>query len=271
MTIVEALLLGFIQGATEFLPVSSSGHLVLVPNILGLPDPSLNAVVIAHMGTLLAVLIYFARDLSQVWREVWRGLALRQPFGTPEARLGWYIALGTAPAALVGYLFEERFDALFAAPAWAAAFLLVTAAFLTLGEKLLSGRKNVDSMSWLDALIIGIFQMFALMPGLSRSGSTITAGLLRQLDRQSAARFSFLLSVPIILGTGLFQVQEMATGERLAGEVPLLLLTFVVSFVVGYASIHYLLAWLRQRSLIPFAIYCAAFGGLYLLITSLTA
>lgn len=266
MSLLEALILGFVQGVTEFLPVSSSGHSVLVPAILGMPEPGLSAIVVAHQGTLLAVLVYFWRDIWLILKGVWQGLAARQPLGNTEARLGWYILLASIPAALAGYLLESKLELAFADPRWSAGFLIVTAIFLLTGERLLSGRKDLASITWVDALTVGVFQMFALMPGLSRSGSTITAGLVRGLNRPSAARFSFLLSIPVILGAGLLKLVELLGAAQLGEAWLPLLVTFLVSAVTGYACIHFLLQWLRQRSLIPFAIYCAAFGSLYLLV-----
>ena len=269
MSILEALILGIIQGATEFLPVSSSGHLVLVPAILGLPEPGLSAVVVVHQGTLLAALLYFRRDIGLILKGVWQGLATRRPLDNVESRLGWYIILASIPAAVAGYLLESKLEAAFADPRWSAGFLLLTALFLWLGERWLTGQKGLEAMSWLDALVIGVFQMFALMPGLSRSGSTITAGLVRGLNRPTAARFSFLLSLPVILGAGMLKLVELLGAPESSGEWLPLALAFVVSAATGYACIHFLLQWLRQRSLIPFAIYCAAFGSLYLLFSFL--
>lgn len=265
MSLLEALILGFVQGATEFLPVSSSGHSVLVPAILGLPAPSLSAIVVAHQGTLLAVLLYFWRDVWLILKGVWQGLVARQPLGSVEARLGWYIVLASIPAAAAGYALESKLELAFADPRWAAGFLILTAIVLLTGERLLSGRKDLATITWVDALVVGIFQMFALLPGLSRSGSTITAGLARGLNRPSAARFSFLLSIPVILGAGMLKLVEMLGAAELEETWLPLLAIFVVAAVTGYACIHFLLQWLRQRSLKPFAAYCAIFGSFYLL------
>lgn len=261
MTIWEAIVLGIVQGATEFLPISSSGHSVLVPAVFGLAEPDLTAVIIAHQGTLLAVLAYFWRDVVGIVRGVLRGLAARAPLGNPEARLGWLIVWGSLPAAVVGLLFEERFEQLFADPRWSAGFLVITALLLVLGERLLSGGKRMAGIGWVDALIIGLFQMFALFPGLSRSGSTIVGGLLRGLNRETAARFSFLLGIPAIVGAGLLGLLDIA-----AADAPLLPLaaTFLAAFLVGIVCIHFLLQWLRTRRLYLFAVYCATVGILYL-------
>jgi undecaprenyl-diphosphatase len=258
--LIEAIILGVIQGATEFLPVSSSGHLVLFPALFGLTEPDLNLVSIAHQGTLLAVLIYFWRDLWAIIRGVVLGLLRRQPLETDEARLGWKIAAASVPAAVAGLLLKDYFEELFGEPRYAAVFLLGTALLLVVGERLRSGRKTLGQLSLLDALVVGFFQMVALLPGISRSGSTITAGLLRGLDREPAARFSFLLGVPAIAGAGLLALLDLIDAGNLASSWTLYAATFVAAAVTGYACIHFLLAWLRSHSLYLFAAYCALLG-----------
>ncbi len=267
MSILEAILLGIIQGATEFLPISSSGHLVLVPAIFGLSPPSLNMIAVAHLGTLVAVLIYFRHDIWQIIVGVFNGLVQREPMGTTDSRMGWYIAAGSIPAAAAGLLFADTFDEVFGNPTAAAFFLLVTALLLVWGERMLTGVKSLAEMSWLDAISIGLFQMLALMPGISRSGSTITGGLWRGLDRATAARYSFLLGVPAILGAGLLSLLDLQQSGTLLSEWQMLLAAFLSAAAVGYACIYFLLAWLRTHSLYIFAAYCALLGGGYLLWT----
>lgn len=264
MSLLEALLLGILQGATEFLPVSSSGHLVLVPAVLNLSPAGLTAVAIAHQGTLLAVIIYFFKDLWAIVLGVIGGLVRREPLGTPAARLGWLIAVGSIPAAVLGLLFESFFEELFGQPAWAAGFLLVTAALLVIGERLRSGHKPQAEMTWGDTIIIGLFQGLALFPGISRSGSTIVGGLLRGFDRSTAARYSFLLGIPAILGAGLLSLLDLIGSPDLASQIGPLAVVFVAAAVSGYACIHWLLQWVKRHSLIPFAVYCALFGIIYL-------
>lgn len=266
MTIIEAIILGIIQGATEFLPISSSGHLVLLPSILNLDEPNLNAIAIAHQGTLLAVLIYFRKDLWQIIRAVFTGLRAGKPWSEPQSRLGWYIALGSLPAVVVGLLFADTIDNVLAKPGPAAAALIVTGIILIIGERLISGRKRLLEMRWGDALAIGFAQALALVPGISRSGVTISAGLGRGLDRETAARYSFLLGVPAIAGAGLLAALDLMNSPTISEQIPELLLTFAAAAVVGYACIHFLLTWLRQRTLYLFAGYCIAFGAIYLLL-----
>ncbi len=265
MNILEAIILGIVQGATEFLPISSSGHLVLIPAWFGLTPPTLPVAAIMHEGTLLAVLIYFRRDVWQIVTAVLAGLRQRRPLATPEARLGWLIAFGSIPAAAAGLLLESFFEEVFGTPVYAASFLLATAVILVVGERLLSGRKSIAQMGWLDALIVGLFQMFAILPGISRSGSTITAGLWRGLDREAAARFSFLLGIPVILGAGLLGLGDVAASGNLGQQAPVLLAAFTAAAITGYVCIAFLINWLKQHSLYLFAGYCAVFGLLFLL------
>jgi undecaprenyl-diphosphatase len=269
MTIIEAIILGIIQGATEFLPISSSGHMVLIPASFNMTQPDLNAVAIAHLGTLLAVLVYFYKDLRDILTGTISGIKKGELMGTTEARLGWYIVVGSIPAAAAGLTLEDYFDKIFGTPTIAASFLLFTAALLLFGEYKRSGEKTLSKMSWLDAITIGFFQMIALFPGISRSGSTIVGGLLRGLDRELAARYSFLLGVPAILGAGMLSLFDLVGSADFNSQVPALVTTFVFSAIVGYACIHFLLQWLKQRSLIPFALYCSAFGIIFLVINAL--
>lgn len=265
MDIIEAIFLGIIQGATEFLPISSSGHLLLIPSIFGLSEPDINTIAITHLGTLLAIVVYFRRDLWQILAAVVGGLLIRRPLATVDARLGWYIAVGSVPAVIAGLLFEEYIEEVLAKPTIAAFMLIVTAVILVIGEQLLTGTKAISRMTWADSLVVGLAQALALIPGISRSGVTITAGLGRGLDRPTAARYSFLMGVPVIAGAGLLAALNLAQLPNLSDQVLALVASFLASAIVGYFCIHFLLNWLRQRSLYIFAAYCATFGTIYLL------
>jgi undecaprenyl-diphosphatase len=288
VNILQAFLLGILQGATEFLPVSSSGHLVLVPWLLGWVAPGLAFDAVVHWGTALAVVAYFWRDWVSLVVAVVRSLheltlrrsrpsvaagrspagerapgssAAAQPSqGSPDARLAWFVLLGTVPAAVIGWLLEDFFEGMFARPIAASAFLLVTAALLTTSERLGRRTRDLDTLAWSDALLVGLAQALAIFPGISRSGATIAAGLGRGLRREPAARFSFLLATPIILGAGLFKVVDLAQVGNLVTQVPTLFAGFVTSGVVGFACIYFLLRYLQRRRLYPFAVYCAAAG-----------
>lgn len=258
MTLFQAILLGIVQGATEFLPVSSSGHLVLVPHILAWQIPAQEAFVfdvLVQLGTLAAVILYFRRDLADITLAWTRALTARRPFSTPNALLGWYLLLATLPALIFGLLLKDQVEAAFDRPVHVAGFLLATAALLLLAEFAGKPQRPLTSLGWLDALLMGLFQVLALFPGVSRSGATITGGMLRGLDRPAAARFSFLMSVPVMLAAGALALLDLFAIPDLAGFLPVMLAGFLTAAAVGYLSIRWLLAFLARRSLIPFSIY----------------
>jgi undecaprenyl-diphosphatase len=265
MNILQALLLGLVQGATEFIPVSSSGHLVLVPWLLGWPSPSLAFDTMVHWGTMVAVVVYFWRTWRLLLSAWLRGL-VRWDWRNPLARLAWLLVLGTVPAAVIGYLLADWFESLFSEPTWVSLFLLGTAGILVLSEWLgaqsyaAGGARQIDSLRWPHALLIGLAQAAAIAPGISRSGMTMAMGLSGGLQRPDAARFSFLLSTPIIVGAGLFQLIELSSQPDALAQVPVLAIGFVVSAVVGYLCIGGLLRYLQRGRLYPFAVYCACLG-----------
>jgi len=268
VSLFQALVLGAVQGATEFLPVSSSGHLVLVPWLVGWPAPGLAFGSITHWGTAAAIIVCFRQELLQIVRALveWAARAVRSrrmeaisqaPY---EARLGLLIVLGSIPAAALGYVLNDFFEEMFARPVPAAAFLLVTALLLAGSERFGRRDRTLEGLAWVDALIVGLAQAAAILPGISRSGSTIAAGLGRRLERASAARFSFLLSVPVVLGAGLFKLVDLSSAGRLAEAAPALIVGFVVALGVGTVSIRFLMRQLRAGRLYPYAIYCAVAG-----------
>ena len=267
MSILEAILLGVIQGATEFLPISSSGHLILIPYLLNLSQPNLNVIAIAHFGTLLAVLVYFRRDVWAITVAVLRALHARRPFDDFQARLGWYIILGTIPVAVVGLLFNGLIDGVLASPAIASALLISTGLILIVGELLMTETKKLEAIGPFDTLIIALAQVLALLPGISRSGVTISAGLGRGFDRRSAARFGFLLGIPAIAGAAVFALVDLYRSPAEAAQAPQLLATFLSAALVGYLCIRFLMEWLRYKSFYPFAAYCLVLGALVLLLS----
>lgn len=260
MNIIQAILLGLLQGATEFVPVSSSAHLVLVPWLLGWDPPGLLFDTMVHWGTLLAVVAYFWRDWWAIATAWLHSLVRRDWRDDPQARLGWWIILGTIPAAVLGFLFEDFFESLFNRPAWVSFFLLVTAGLLVLAERLGRRVRAVASLGPADALLIGVGQAVAIAPGISRSGATITAGLLRGLTRPAAARFSFMLSSPAILGAGLLQLAKLFSSSDVTAQWPPLAAGLIAAAVSGWLCIWGLLRYLERRSLYPFAVYCAVAG-----------
>ena len=264
MGFLAAVLLGLVQAVTEFLPVSSTAHLLLVGEMLGesLGDPRFRAfVTIIQSGTTLAVLIYFRHDLWRIGVAWLRGLREGRPFGTPEARLAWYIALGTLPAAVLGKLLERRIESL---GNLVIAFSLVFWGLVMAGaERYASHRRTMEDLTARSALAIGIGQALALVPGTSRSGSTITTGMLLGFSREAAARFSFLLSVPIILGAGVYKLMKALPVLR--GEAAwrsATLVGTVVSALAGYLVIGWLLRYLRTRTTYLFVAWRIVVGVL---------
>jgi undecaprenyl-diphosphatase len=264
MSIFQAFILGIVQGATEFVPVSSSGHLVLVPWLLGWPDSTFSFEVLVQWGTLIAVFVYFWQDLWAITRGTISALVRGKPLETTSARLGWYIVLGTIPAVVFGFLLKDVFERVFAQPVHTAALLLGTAVVLLVAE--LCGRRirNLETLDWLDALIIGLWQVAALLPGISRSGATIGGAVLRGFNRESAARFSFLLSVPAMLGAGLLAILDLTQSGTLLHDLPVLLVGFGSAALSGYLCIRWLLSYLKRHSLYVFSAYCAVVGALCL-------
>ncbi len=268
---IQALVLGLIQGATEFLPVSSSGHLTIAPWLLGWPNSSLLFDTVVHWGTLLAILVVFWRDFLRIAQATLISL-LRRSLDDVHARLGWFIVLGSIPAAVTGLLFKDFFEQLFASPPAAGGFLLVTALLLW-GSEWLGRReglhKNMEAITFWDAVVIGLAQAIALAPGISRSGSTMAAGLARGVQRETAARYSFLLGAPAFLGAGLLQLSDALAVDpaTVASQAPLLFVGFAASALSGFVAIRFLLAYLRQRTLTIFALYCAGVGVLVLLLS----
>lgn len=269
MNAIQAIILGIVQGLTEFIPVSSSGHLVIVPWALGWPNPGLLFDTMLHWGTLAAVIVYFWRDWIGIIRGFFRSLATRGPWSSapdgrladPFNRLAWAIILGTIPAVVIGYLFNDFVESLFNTPAAVGAFMLVTAAILALSERYGRRERPLASINIPDSVAVGFAQAAAIAPGLSRSGATISAGLARGLDRESAARYSFLLGTPAILGAGLLQLFKLMQGTETSATPALaVVLGTVTAAVVGYLCIRFLLAYLRRGKLYPFAIYCALVG-----------
>jgi undecaprenyl-diphosphatase len=269
--IIQAIVLGTVQGLTEFVPVSSSGHLVIVPWLLGWESQSLLFDTVLHWGTLLSIIAVFWRDLWAIFVATLTSL-VRRSLDDPNARLGWFIVVGSIPAAVTGLLFKDFFEALFSSPLAVGFFMLFTAAILTGSEQLAKrgrARDDLTTMRWGQAVLTGLAQAVALAPGISRSGSTMATGLATGLRREEAARFSFLLGSPVFFGAALLQLLdtlEVAPGDVTA-QLPALFVGAVVSAIVGYLAIRGLLAYLRRRSLYVFAIYCVVVGILVILLS----
>jgi undecaprenyl-diphosphatase len=279
MSVFQVLVLAVLQGVTELFPVSSLGHSVIIPSLLrwhiNQADPTFLAfLVLLHVGTATALVIYFWRDWVGIVRAVLRSAIAGRMAGTPDERLGWRLIAGTIPVGLVGTLFQKQVQALFANPRAAAVFLIVNGAIMFLGERLRrravmaeEGRTALDQLSVRTAVGIGSAQILALLPGISRSGSSMVAGLFANLTHEAAARFSFLLATPVILGAGVLKIPDLFTPTALP-HLPVYLLGGVVAGIAAYLSVAYLMRYFRVGRLDPFAIYCAAFGILSLILLS---
>jgi undecaprenyl-diphosphatase len=253
----QALLLGIVQGLGEFLPISSSAHLILVPRYLNWPDPGLAFDVALHLGTLLAVLIYFRTDLI---RFVHAFLSPRDVTLASDRRLVGQILLATVPGAVLGLLFEHRIETTFRSPGLVACTLIGLGVVLALADRLNRGNKEIPDITWTMALAIGLAQGLALIPGISRSGITITTALFLGVVRPAAARFSFLMSIPIIAGAGILKAPEIfAAPDKLP-----VLLGFTGSAVSGFLAIWILLRYVQARSFMPFVVYRWLLGAFVL-------
>lgn len=263
MTLLQALILGVVQGITEFLPVSSSGHLVIFPYMMGwdIPKDELFVFnVLIQMGTLVAVILFFWKDLVEIMRAWLRGVRNRAPFVEQKSMMGWYLIVATIPAGIAGLFLKDQIEAAFSSVSATATGLLITAGLLLLAEwptKQANVKTNVD---WLDAIVIGVYQALAIFPGVSRSGSTMTGGMLRYLTRQSAAKFSFLMSIPIMLAAGGLAIFDLLAIPDLANFLPNLIAGFVMATLVGYLAIVWLLRFLANHSLRYFAVYLIVLG-----------
>jgi undecaprenyl-diphosphatase len=261
MSLLQAILLGIIQGLTEFLPISSSAHLVLTPYLLGWEIPAQDAFVfdvLVQVATLVGVFAYFWKDLLAIAGAFLDGIRKRQPFEEPQARAGWFILLASLPAGVVGLAIKDLVEQAFASPAATAGFLLITAGLLVVAERAGKRQRSSEEMNWIDALVMGCAQALAVFPGISRSGATIAGGMLRDLKRPDAARFSFMMSIPIMLAAGLLGVKDLLEIPHFADLLPVYLPGFIAAAVTGYLAIRWLLGFLTRRPLYVFSIYCAA-------------
>ncbi|MEO6458528.1 MAG: undecaprenyl-diphosphatase UppP [Chloroflexia bacterium] len=267
MDLFQALVLGLVQGLTEFLPISSSAHLLIVPWLFGWNNRALNSIqfeVALHMGTLLAVLVYFAQDWRRLIVAFVQSVLERRIGDDPDRRLVWYIVFATVPAFLVGVLAESQIDEVFHDPnnlrgglLIIAVMMIVMGALLLLAERIGKHVIELKNITLGTALGIGVAQALALVPGVSRSGSTITTGLFLGLKRDAAARFSFLLSTPIVLGVGLKKLYDLLLGTEgiPADQTGGFVIGFLAAMISGFLCIFFLMRYLQRRSTAPFIWY----------------
>ncbi len=267
MDLIQAIILGIIQGLTEFLPISSTAHLRIVPALLGWADPGPAFTAVIQLGTLLAVLIYFRVDLGQAilgWVKSFKG---GEAAKTHEAKMGWAVFIGTLPIVVLGFLFRHSIEG----PArslivvgWALIGMAILLAAAEFGAK---HKRTIDDIKPMDGLIVGLFQCIALIPGASRSGSTITGGLFDGLNRTAAARFSFLLSVPSVFAAAMLELVKQRHDFTGALMMPAIVAT-IFAFVVGYGAIGFLMKFLQTQSVMVFVIYRVVLGALILFLVA---
>lgn len=260
MSTLESIVLGIVQGLTEFLPISSSGHLRIVPALFGWEDPGAAFTAVCQLGTMAAVLLYFRKDLLQVAKAWFAGL--RDPVArqTLDSRIGWYLIIGTIPIGIVGLIFKHQIEGPLRSLEVIGATLVLFSIVMAIVDIRAKQDREIKDLDTRSGLMIGVVQALALIPGVSRSGSTITAGLYLGFTREAAARFSFLLSVPAVVLSGLFELKDIGSHDgAAAGTVPTIIAT-IVAFGVGYASIAFLLKYLRTHTLAAFVAYRIVVG-----------
>jgi undecaprenyl-diphosphatase len=264
MTNTQAIVLGFVQGLTEYLPVSSSAHLVLVPSLLGWQFPEQETFVfdvLVQLGTLVGIFAYFLRGIMGIAKSVLTGIATGKPLYNREARLGYMLVIATIPAAVIGLIFKDQIAGYFSSPLQSCYFLIVTGFLLVLAEWWGKSQKAIPGQK--DALLIGFAQSFALLPGISRSGATISAGMLCGLSRKDAAFFSFLMSIPVMIGASLLASLDLIHDWAILQKMLLpLVLGFITAAITGYAVIRWFMGFLAAKRLMWFAYYCFGIGSL---------
>ena len=261
----QVVVLSVVQGLTEFLPVSSSGHLAIVSRIFFADDAGASFTAVSQLGTELAVLVYFARDIVRIVKAWFRGFMGRQVAAHRNAdyRLGWYVIIGTIPICILGLFFKDEIRSGVRNLWVIATALVVFSAVIALAEHLGRQSRHIDQLTWRDAVVVGVAQTLALVPGVSRSGATISAGLFLGLDRELAARFGFLLAIPAVFASGLFSLPDAfhPVLEGMSATGPQLLAATVIAFVVGLASVAWLLRFLVRHSMYWFVGYRVAAGA----------
>ncbi len=270
MTFFHAFLLGIIQGLTEFIPVSSTAHLLIGQALLDIPSNGrmFSFTVIIQLGTVLALLLFFWKDLWSILRAFFMGIWRRKPFETHESLVGWLVIVATIPGLIVGFLLKDVMDVLFSNPILTAGIRLLISAVLLAGVEYFGRHERpLESASWTDAIFVGMFQILSLFPGASRSGSTIAGAIIRGFDRPSAARFAFLMSVPILIAAGAYESLNVIQMDGTMDFLPYLAVGFTTAAVVGWFSIKWLLDFLRKHSLYIFAAYCAIAGLICMVFT----
>jgi undecaprenyl-diphosphatase len=261
MTITEAIVLGLVQGLTEFIPISSTAHLLIVPSILGWGDPGAAVSAVIQFGTLLAAIIYFFRDIVRLIAGFFRGLITRRPLADVDSREAWLVVIGTIPIVVLGLLFKKHIESTFRGLWIVTTMVIFVAILMQIAEAYAKRRqlKDFDQMTVGDGVAIGLGQCLALIPGSSRSGSTIMTAIFRGIDRPTAARYSFLLSIPAVGGAGVLELLKERHALGALGWTPIAV-AIVVAFISGYASIWFLIRYLRSHTTHVFIYYRYVLG-----------
>jgi undecaprenyl-diphosphatase len=262
---LKAVLLGIIQGLTEFLPISSSAHLRIFPEWFGWGDPGAAFTAVVQIGTELAVLIYFRKDIWRIANAWVRSIYDASWRGHEDTRMGWYVIIGSLPIVILGILLKDVIESDFRSLWIIGTTLIVLGVILGLADRYGRNDRTISKLSLQHAVALGAAQALALIPGVSRSGATISMGRILGYERAAATRFAFLLAIPAVVGAGIFELQEIPGGDNAYGPLPTLVAT-VVSFVVGYAAIAWLLRYISTKSFLPFVIYRIALGSLTLIL-----
>jgi undecaprenyl-diphosphatase len=260
---LKAVVLGLIQGLTEFLPISSSAHLRIFPEWFGWGDPGAAFTAVIQIGTELAVLIYFRKDIFRIVNGWVRSLYDPAWRGHEDARMGWYVIVGSVPIVVLGVLLKDVIESDFRSLWIIGTTLIVLGVVLGIADKVGRSDRTIHRMTLQHAIWLGLAQAMALIPGVSRSGATISMGRFLGYDREAATRFAFLLAIPAVVGAGIFELREIPGGHNDFGVMPTLVAT-IVSFIVGYAAIAWLLRYVSTNSYLPFVIYRVALGSLTL-------
>lgn len=264
MSWFEAIVLGIVQGLTEFLPISSSAHLLIVSQLFGWDDPGAAFTAVTQIGTELAVIIYFRRQIAAILRAWARSLTHAEARSDPDARMGWLVIIGTIPIAVLGLLFKDQIETAFRNLYLVALMLIVFGIILGVCDALGARVKTERDLTVRDGILYGLAQSLALIPGVSRSGATISAGLAMGYTRASAARYAFLLAIPAVLMSGLFEARKIGDETNVAWG-PTLLAT-IIAFSVGFGVISWLMKWLTTKTYLPFVLYRIALGLLVMLL-----
>jgi len=264
---LQAVVLGVIQGLTEFLPISSSAHLRIFPELFGWGDPGAAFTAVVQIGTELAVLIYFWRDIWRIASTWLKSLVRPEYRGQLDARMGWFIILGSVPIVILGIALKDTIETEFRSLWIIGTMLIVMGIVLGIADKVGSTDKTLKQLTLRDAIFMGLAQALALIPGVSRSGATLSMGRFLGYDRETATRYAFLLAIPAVIGAGVFQLKDIPNGENLYGWGPTIVAT-VVSFIVGYAAIAWLLRYVTTHSYTPFVIYRIVLGAATLILVA---